>query len=67
MNEVNALLEESSALVYKSTLYEMYQKTVNFAPYSFFDINTNAKDVSNMFFISFWKSGIVNNIRQKNY
>ena len=31
----------------------MYQKAVNFAPYSFLYINTNAKDVSNMFFISF--------------
>ena len=30
----------------KNTLYEMYQKAVNFAPYSFFYINTNAKDVS---------------------
>ena len=53
MNEVNAFLEENSALVDKSTLYEMYQKAVNFAPYSFFYINTNAKDVSNMFFINF--------------
>ena len=50
MNEVNAFLEENSALVDKSTLYEMYQKAVNFAPYSFFYINTNANDVSNMFF-----------------
>ena len=31
----------------------MYQKAVNFAPYSFFYINTNAKDVSNMFFVNF--------------
>ena len=53
MNEVNAFLEENSALVDKSTLYEMYQKAVNFAPYSFFYINTNAKDVSNMFFVNF--------------
>ena len=53
MNEVNAFLEENSALVDKSTLYEMYQKAVTFAPYSFFYINTNAKDVSNMFFINF--------------
>ena len=53
MNEVNAFLEDNSALVDKSTLYEMYQKAVNFAPYSFFYINTNAKDVSNMFFINF--------------
>ena len=48
MNEVNAFLEENSALVDKSTLYEMYQKAVNFAPNSFFYINTNAQDVSNI-------------------
>ena len=53
MNEVNSLLEENSALVDKKALYEMYQQAVNFAPYSFFYINTNAKDVNNMFFINF--------------
>ena len=53
MNEVNSFLEENSALVDKKTLYDMYQQAVNFAPYSFFYINTNAKDVSNMFFINF--------------
>ena len=51
MNEVNAFLEENSALVDKHTLYEMYQKAVKLAPYSFFYINTNAKDVNNMFVI----------------
>ena len=50
MNEVNAFIEENSALVDKKSLYDMYQKAVNFAPYSFFYINTNANDVSNMFF-----------------
>ena len=49
MNEVNSILEENSALVDKRTLYDMYQQAVNFAPYSFFYINTNAKDVNNMF------------------
>ena len=49
MNEVNAFLEENSALVDKNMLYEMYQKAVNFDPYSFFYTNTNAKDVGNMF------------------
>ena len=49
MNEVNSFLEENSALVDKRTLYDMYQQAVNFAPYSFFYINTNAKDVNNMF------------------
>ena len=53
MNEVNAFFEENSALVDTSTLYEMYQRAVNFAPYFFFYISTNAKDVSNMFFIKF--------------
>ena len=53
MNEVNSFLEENSALVDKRTLYDMYQQAVNFAPYSFFYINTNAKDVNNMFYINF--------------
>ena len=53
MNEVNSFLEETSALVDKRTLYDMYQQAVNFAPYSFVYINTNAKDVNNMFYINF--------------
>ena len=53
MNEVNSFLEENSALVDKKTLYVMYQQAVNFAPYAFFYINTNAKDVNNMFYINF--------------
>ena len=55
MNEVNSFLEENSALVDKKSLYDMYQQAVNDAPYSFFYINTNAKDVDNMFFIRFEK------------
>ena len=55
MNEVNAFIEENSALVDKKSLYDMYQQAVNDAPYSFFYINTNAKDVSNMFFVRFEK------------
>ena len=53
MNEVNSFLEENSALVDKRTLYDMYQQAVNFAPYSFFYINTHANDVNNMFYINF--------------
>ena len=55
MNEVNSFLEENSALVDKKALYDMYQQAVNDAPYSFLYINTNAKDVNNMFFIRFEK------------
>ena len=55
MNEANSFLEENSALVDKKSLYDMYQQAVNDAPYSFFYINTNAKDVNNMFFIRFEK------------
>ena len=53
MNEVNSLLEENSALVHKKTLYDMYQQAVNFAPYSFFYINQNVKDVNNMCYTNF--------------
>ena len=35
MNEVNAFIEENSALVDKKSLYDMYQQAVNDAPYSF--------------------------------
>ena len=53
MNSVHSCLEENSALVDKKALYDMYQQAVNVAPYSFFYINTNAKDVNNMFLINF--------------
>ena len=53
MNEVNSFLEEHSALVDTKTLYDMYQQAVNFSPYSFFYISTNAKDANSMFFINF--------------
>ena len=49
MNEVNSVLEENSALVDKKALYDMYQQAENDAPYPFFYINANAKDVNNMF------------------
>ena len=55
MNEVNAFLEENSALVDKNTLYSMYQQAVNYAPYSFFYINTNPKDINRMVYINFEK------------
>ena len=50
MNEVNSFLDENSALVDKTTLFNMYQQAVNDEPYSFFYINTNAKDVSHSHF-----------------
>ena len=53
MNEVNSFLEENSALANKKMLYDMYQQAVNFAPYSFFYINTNAKDVNKMLYRNF--------------
>ena len=55
MNEVNSFLDENSALVDKNRLYHMYQEAVNDAPCSFFYVNTNAKDVNNMFYIRFEK------------
>ena len=55
MNEVNSFLEENSALVDRKALYDMYQQAVNSAPYSFFYINTIAKDVNKMLYINFEK------------
>ena len=49
MSEVNNFFEENSILVNKKALYDMYQQAVNVALFSFFSINTNAKDVHNMF------------------
>ena len=63
MNEVNAVIEENSALVDKKSLYDMYQQAVNDAPYSFY-MNTNAKDVSNMFFVRFEKRFEIDNDEQ---
>ena len=51
MNDVTIFLEENSALVDNKGIYDMYQQAVNFAPYSLFYINTNAKDVNNMCFV----------------
>ena len=61
MNEVNSFLDENSALVDKATLYNMYQQAVNDEPYSFFYINTNAKDVNKMFYIRFEKRFEIDN------
>ena len=55
MNEVNAFIEENSALVDKDEVYEMYRMAINDAPYSSLYINTNAKDVYKMFYIRFEK------------
>ena len=53
MNELNSFLDEDSALVDKNSLYQINQQAVNYAPYFFFYINTNAKDVNKMFYINF--------------
>ena len=59
MTEVNSFLEENSALVDKKTLYDMYQQAVNDAPYSFFYINMNSKDINKMFYVRFEKAFII--------
>ena len=37
----------------KNSLCQIYQQAVNYAPYSFFYINTNSKGVNKMFYIDF--------------
>ena len=59
MTEVNSFLDENSALVDKKTLYDMYQQAVNDAPYSFFYINMNSKDINKMFYIRFEKAFMI--------
>ena len=54
-SELDAFIEESSALVDKKTLLEMYKEAVK-EPYSFFYININSKDINKMFYIRFEKA-----------
>ena len=46
-------IEENSAIVDKQQLLDMYHQAVNDAPYSFFYVNMNAKDINKMFHIRF--------------
>ena len=48
-----SFIEESSASVDKQQLLDMYHQAVNFAPYSFFYVNMNTKDIIKMFHINF--------------
>ena len=50
--ELDAFIEESSALVDKKTLLQMYKIAVK-EPYSFLYININSKDINQMFYIRF--------------
>ena len=52
--ELDAFIEESSALVDKKTLLEIYKLAVK-EPYSFLYININSKDINQMFYIRFEK------------
>ena len=52
MREVDAFIEENSAMVDKKRLYEMYQQAVNFKPYSFFFIKLRSQDINDMFYIN---------------
>ena len=54
-SELDAFIEESSALVDKKTLLEMYKEAVK-EPYSFFYININSRDINKMFYIRFEKA-----------
>ena len=53
--ELDAFIEESSALVDKKTLLEMHKLAVK-EPYSFFYININSKDINRTFYIRFEKA-----------
>ena len=52
MREVDAFIEENSALVDKHRLHDMYQQAVNFKPYSFFFIKLRSQDINEMFYIN---------------
>ena len=48
-----SFIEENSATVDKQQLLDMYHQAVNDAPYSFFYVNMNAKNVNDMLFPRF--------------
>ena len=52
-SELMSFIEENSAIVDKQQLLDMYHQAVNDAPYSFFYVNMNAKNVNDMFFLRF--------------
>ena len=54
-SELDAFIEESSALVDKKALLEMYKEGTK-EPYSFFYININSKDINKTFYIRFEKA-----------
>ena len=47
-SELMSFIEENSAIVDKQQLLDMYHQAVNDAPYSFFYVNMNAKNVNDM-------------------
>ena len=53
--ELDSFAEESSALVAKKALLEMYKEATK-EPYSFFYININSKDINKTFYIRFEKA-----------
>ena len=57
--DLEAVLEELSALADKKTLLDMYQLATD-EPYSFLYVRLNAKDKNNMFFIRYEKRLEVN-------
>ena len=52
-SELMSFIEENSAIVDKQQLLDMYHQAANDAPYSFFYVNMNAKNVNDMFFLRF--------------
>ena len=60
-SELMSFIEENSAIVDKQQLLDMYHQAVNDAPYSFFYVNMNAKNVNDMFLIRFEHSFKITN------
>ena len=52
-SELMSCIEENSAIVDKQQLLNMYHQADNDAPYSFFYVNMNAKDINKMCHIRF--------------
>ena len=48
-----SFIEENSAILDKQPLLDVYHQAVNDAPYSFFYVSMNAKDINKMWCIRF--------------
>lgn len=62
--ELESFLEETSALVDKDTLRQIYDTAINSQPYSFLYVNLSAQNVNDMFMVRFEQKILVNDVKK---